>query len=283
MRNRPLALLVGATALPCATTSPAYAGVQPGTTYSGDLLRRHRCGELPLRRHHRHRDRGAEPRRLRQRPDVRGVSPGQGPRGEITVEIVDRCTECNPGTSTSVSAPSPASPTPWRGGCRSPGSWRVRTSAGPSRHRNPVATLEGPHRLHMASAAALQVRLLRVGERRRLRLRLPCHRHLRPDAHRHGHHRPAGRRPGRSGAVQQALKRRRGRRPSGVAQACLLASLRTDTAAAGAGRGAGRRGGSRSAPAAGPPAPWSPSARRRRRCTASRASSRRGRAARRRG
>ncbi|GAA3787242.1 expansin EXLX1 family cellulose-binding protein [Streptomyces phyllanthi] len=99
MRTRPLTLPGVATALLCATASPAHASVQPGTTYSGEgtfygATGVGNClydatGDIGIAALN-HTD--YETSRM-----CGAYLQVKGPRGEITVKIVDRCPECGPG------------------------------------------------------------------------------------------------------------------------------------------------------------------------------------------
>ncbi|WP_405620935.1 expansin EXLX1 family cellulose-binding protein [Streptomyces sp. NBC_00076] len=99
MRSRPLALLVGAVTVLCATAAPAHAGVQPGTTYSGEgtfygATGVGNClydaiGDIAVAALN-HAD--FDTSRM-----CGAYLQVKGPRGEITVKVVDRCPECRPG------------------------------------------------------------------------------------------------------------------------------------------------------------------------------------------
>ncbi|MFG2132966.1 expansin EXLX1 family cellulose-binding protein [Streptomyces sp. NPDC048751] len=99
MRSSPLALLAGATALLWATTSPASASVQPGTTYSGEGTFYGATG-VGNCLYDATADIGIAALNHTDYENARmcgAYLQVKGPRGEITVKIVDRCPECRPG------------------------------------------------------------------------------------------------------------------------------------------------------------------------------------------
>ncbi|KUO14685.1 hypothetical protein AQJ91_45530 [Streptomyces dysideae] len=99
MRSRPLVLLAGVTALLCTTASPAHARVQPGLTYSGEGTFYGATG-VGNCLYDATSDIGIAALNHTDYDNSRmcgAYLKVKGPRGEITVKIVDRCPECAPG------------------------------------------------------------------------------------------------------------------------------------------------------------------------------------------
>ena len=162
MRSSPLALLAGTTALLWATTSPASASVQPGTTYSGEGTFYGATG-VGNCLYDATADIGIAALNHTDYENARmcgAYLQVQGPRGEITVKIVDRCPECRPGDIDLSERAFARIADPVAG--RVPITWKLvspdiggtvayRYKEGSSQwwcgiqvrnHRNPVATLE---------------------------------------------------------------------------------------------------------------------------------------------
>lgn len=162
MHSRPRTLLVGALACWWAMSSPAGAAVQPGTTYSGEGTFYGATG-VGNCLYDATSDIGIAALNHTDYDNSRmcgAYLQVKGPRGEITVKIVDRCPECRPGDIDLSERAFARIADPVAG--RVPITWKLvspdlsgpvayRYKEGSSQwwcgiqvrnHRNPVATLE---------------------------------------------------------------------------------------------------------------------------------------------